>query len=213
VYCIRRSTVRRRLAPRRIFCGRRRQRCSTSTGFGGKLRSRNDAYTVAHRCTDSNAARTSIGFYSCFFFLFYSLSFPISTPGVFSLRTSHTHTHITIAIRWPFFSLYFSLKHFSFLLKTSKNPFNSCACTLSPVYFTRRRDKLFPPPPPLLPLLFVYRRSRTKPLNNMSSWQDYVDKHLLASRCVTKAAIAGHDGNVWAKSEGFDVSINGLCRP
>lgn len=41
----------------------------------------------------------------------------------------------------------------------------------------------------------------------MSSWQDYVDKHLLASKCVTKAAIAGHDGNVWAKSEGFDVSI------
>lgn len=38
------------------------------------------------------------------------------------------------------------------------------------------------------------------------SWQDYVDKQLLASRCVTKAAIAGHDGNVWAKSEGFDVS-------
>jgi len=38
------------------------------------------------------------------------------------------------------------------------------------------------------------------------SWQDYVDKQLLASRCVTKAAIAGHDGNVWAKSEGFEVS-------
>lgn len=38
------------------------------------------------------------------------------------------------------------------------------------------------------------------------SWQDYVDKQLLASRCVTKAAIAGHDGNVWAKSDGFDVS-------
>lgn len=37
------------------------------------------------------------------------------------------------------------------------------------------------------------------------SWQDYVDKQLLASRCVTKAAIAGHDGNIWAKSEGFDV--------
>ncbi|KYQ46950.1 Profilin [Trachymyrmex zeteki] len=36
------------------------------------------------------------------------------------------------------------------------------------------------------------------------SWQDYVDKQLLASRCVTKAAIAGHDGNVWAKSEGFE---------
>lgn len=39
------------------------------------------------------------------------------------------------------------------------------------------------------------------------SWQDYVDKQLIASRCVTKAAIAGHDGNVWAKSEGFDVSF------
>lgn len=38
------------------------------------------------------------------------------------------------------------------------------------------------------------------------SWQDYVDKQLLASRCVTKAAIAGHDGNLWAKSEGFEVS-------
>lgn len=38
------------------------------------------------------------------------------------------------------------------------------------------------------------------------SWQDYVDKQLLASRCVTKACIAGHDGNVWAKSDGFEVS-------
>lgn len=41
--------------------------------------------------------------------------------------------------------------------------------------------------------------------DNMS-WQDYVDKQLLASRCVTKAAIAGHDGNVWAKSDNFEVS-------
>lgn len=40
------------------------------------------------------------------------------------------------------------------------------------------------------------------------SWQDYVDKQLLASRCVSKAAIAGHDGNLWAKSEGFEVSTN-----
>lgn len=38
------------------------------------------------------------------------------------------------------------------------------------------------------------------------SWQDYVDKQLVASRCVTKACIAGLDGNVWAKSEGFEVS-------
>lgn len=42
------------------------------------------------------------------------------------------------------------------------------------------------------------------------SWQDYVDKQLLASRCVTKAAIGGHDGNVWAKSEGFEVSVQGV---
>lgn len=38
------------------------------------------------------------------------------------------------------------------------------------------------------------------------SWQDYVDKQLLASKCVTKAAIAGHDGGVWAKSENFEVT-------
>jgi len=38
------------------------------------------------------------------------------------------------------------------------------------------------------------------------SWQDYVDKQLLASGCVTKAFIAGLDGNVWAKSPGFEVS-------
>lgn len=42
------------------------------------------------------------------------------------------------------------------------------------------------------------------------SWQDYVDKQLLASRCVTKAAIAGLDGNVWAKSDGFEVSISNI---
>lgn len=37
------------------------------------------------------------------------------------------------------------------------------------------------------------------------SWQDYVDNQLLASRCVSKAAIAGHDGGVWAKSDNFEV--------
>ena len=42
------------------------------------------------------------------------------------------------------------------------------------------------------------------------SWQDYVDKQLMASRCVTKAAIAGHDGNVWAKSEAFEVSFSSV---
>uniref|UniRef100_A0A6M2DMQ0 Profilin n=1 Tax=Xenopsylla cheopis TaxID=163159 RepID=A0A6M2DMQ0_XENCH len=44
------------------------------------------------------------------------------------------------------------------------------------------------------------------------SWQDYVDKQLLASRCVTKAAIAGHDGNVWAKSDGFEVTKDELSK-
>lgn len=39
------------------------------------------------------------------------------------------------------------------------------------------------------------------------SWQDYVDRQLLASRCVTKAAIAGLDGNIWASSAGFEVSF------
>jgi len=38
------------------------------------------------------------------------------------------------------------------------------------------------------------------------SWQDYVDKQLLASKCVTRACIAGHDGNTWAKSDGFEVA-------
>lgn len=39
------------------------------------------------------------------------------------------------------------------------------------------------------------------------SWQDYVDNQLLASNCVSKAAIAGHDGGIWAKSDGFEVNI------
>lgn len=38
------------------------------------------------------------------------------------------------------------------------------------------------------------------------SWQDYVDNQLIASQCVKKAAIAGLDGTIWAKSEGFEVS-------
>ncbi|KAH8404893.1 hypothetical protein KR222_009278 [Zaprionus bogoriensis] len=37
------------------------------------------------------------------------------------------------------------------------------------------------------------------------SWQDYVDNQLLASQCVTKACIAGHDGNIWAQSKEFET--------
>lgn len=44
------------------------------------------------------------------------------------------------------------------------------------------------------------------------SWQDYVDKQLMASRCVSKAAIAGHDGNLWAKSEGFELSKDEIAK-
>lgn len=35
------------------------------------------------------------------------------------------------------------------------------------------------------------------------SWQSYVDDQLLAAKTVSKACIAGHDGNIWATSEGF----------
>lgn len=45
------------------------------------------------------------------------------------------------------------------------------------------------------------------------SWQDYVDNQLLASQCVSRAAIAGHDGGVWAKSEGFEVTLKRKCLP
>ena len=38
------------------------------------------------------------------------------------------------------------------------------------------------------------------------SWQSYVDDQLLAGKTVTKAAIAGHDGNLWATSQGFGVT-------
>lgn len=37
------------------------------------------------------------------------------------------------------------------------------------------------------------------------SWQDYVDNQLLGTKCIAKAAIAGHDGGIWAKSNGFEV--------
>lgn len=44
------------------------------------------------------------------------------------------------------------------------------------------------------------------------SWQDYVDNQLMASQCVTKACIAGHDGNVWASSKGFEVSFRSISQ-
>merc|ERR1719281_2262699 len=49
----------------------------------------------------------------------------------------------------------------------------------------------------------------TTSLNNKNkkmSWQSYVDDQLLATKMVSKAAICGHDGNVWATSAGFGVT-------
>jgi hypothetical protein len=40
------------------------------------------------------------------------------------------------------------------------------------------------------------------------SWQDYVDKQLLGSGCIREAAICGLDGNVWARSGTFSVSLS-----
>jgi hypothetical protein len=48
------------------------------------------------------------------------------------------------------------------------------------------------------------------------SWQSYVDDQLMATKFVNHAVIAGHDGNIWAQSAGFTVSLtynnwNFLC--
>eukprot|EP00123_Amoebidium_parasiticum_P022541 comp8962_c0_seq1/m.4160 comp8962_c0_seq1/g.4160 ORF comp8962_c0_seq1/g.4160 comp8962_c0_seq1/m.4160 type:complete len:129 (-) comp8962_c0_seq1:205-591(-) len=40
----------------------------------------------------------------------------------------------------------------------------------------------------------------------MSSWQAYVDSNLVGTGCVSKAAIHGHDGSVWATSSDLSVS-------
>jgi len=42
------------------------------------------------------------------------------------------------------------------------------------------------------------------------SWQAYVDDQLIATNMVTHAVICGHDGNVWAQSNGFTVSPDEL---
>ena len=42
------------------------------------------------------------------------------------------------------------------------------------------------------------------------SWQAYIDDQLLATKIVKDAVICGHDGNIWAKSAGFNVSAEEL---
>ena len=39
------------------------------------------------------------------------------------------------------------------------------------------------------------------------SWQSYVDDQLLSTKVIKNAVIAGHDGNIWATSAGFPVSL------
>ena len=39
------------------------------------------------------------------------------------------------------------------------------------------------------------------------SWQDYIDTQLIG-KDLKNAVIAGHDGNVWAKSPDFNVTPN-----
>merc|ERR1712209_130980 len=38
------------------------------------------------------------------------------------------------------------------------------------------------------------------------SWQSYVDDQLISTNMIKNAVIAGHDGNTWASSAGFNVT-------
>merc|ERR1711976_1135116 len=42
------------------------------------------------------------------------------------------------------------------------------------------------------------------------SWQSYVDDQLISTKVIKNAVIAGHDGNIWATSAGFGVSVEEL---
>jgi len=42
------------------------------------------------------------------------------------------------------------------------------------------------------------------------SWQSYVDDQLISTKMVKHAVICGHDGNIWAQSQGFTVSVDEL---
>ena len=44
-------------------------------------------------------------------------------------------------------------------------------------------------------------------LSTSMSWQSYVDDQLLSTKVIKNAVIAGHDGNIWATSAGFPVSL------
>merc|ERR1712152_60902 len=42
------------------------------------------------------------------------------------------------------------------------------------------------------------------------SWQSCVDDQLISTKMIKNAVIAGHDGNIWAASAGFPVSVDEL---
>merc|ERR1712172_358882 len=48
---------------------------------------------------------------------------------------------------------------------------------------------------------FFFRHPRTT-----MSWQSYVDDQLISTNMIKNAVIAGHDGNIWASSSGFNVT-------
>merc|ERR1712165_560948 len=79
------------------------------------------------------------------------------------------------------------------------------------------------PPPPLQRLLPDHRRVPSGLLGFLGtfgtlsssqiidmSWQSYVDDQLVATKMVKHAVICGHDGNIWAQSAGFTVSVDEL---
>ena len=41
-------------------------------------------------------------------------------------------------------------------------------------------------------------------------FQSYVDDQLISTNMIKNAVIAGHDGNIWASSSGFNVSASFL---
>merc|ERR1711990_845649 len=49
------------------------------------------------------------------------------------------------------------------------------------------------------PCTFVHPRTTM-------SWQSYVDDQLISTNMIKNAVIAGHDGNIWASSSGFNVT-------
>merc|ERR1712037_1028470 len=57
------------------------------------------------------------------------------------------------------------------------------------------------PPWPCPPCCTVFKHPRTT-----MSWQSCVDDQLISTNMIKNAVIAGHDGNIWASSSGFNVT-------